>query len=1545
MQQHLVSKSLPPKLQGDSLGSLTLVVKEFNIFNANTGSGTGKSTSTTTDDSNIVINTCDNPNTSASASASTGVCATTSAIQKNLMCQCRISFWGQEEQYFDINSNRFSKHGDDNDNDNDIDHFVSIQYPLIGSMEGIQRYFYDMNILPLPIFQTTNASTNMSTSTSSNAETNDNVTAGRVTLVGQGNVKLPDVWRQLQNSMSRSTTHRSTNTRNSRGGSKVPAKAPHLQSNTCTSSTCVRIPLISIPNTRKELKHPFGFQCQQIGDMLIDFVLSIDHFEMTAWIGNESGGAGGDSHRDEASLSVACKRIDIDTATPVVTSANDHVEHVHEDQIIAIVNNVERSPSARSSSSSNSYGSDSNRDRDRDRPKEAVRQKSTMEEINSSTRDMTRHAECQSLTKHIPREVMTTVTAKSSGCANSCIRTGIGTSTGTGTRTRTRTHNFKQSMPASIRNALRNEFQEDDDDDFTLDTIDDSILMEAMFDGYQFSSFSQRQTMMRPQQHQRQRTKTHQRLNSAALFRARSPRSRSRSRSERIPLSPDLCPSKPIDILVQDLERNSSVSQDIISTRTRNTNSNSMDLIEDTIISQVSAKNFGESNSSVSYHVNACASTRVNNQPEMSSGIVERQQANICTDKSSEPLWMYLSLGRLRNICTHNENKDVPRKFSHILVKASYECARNQSLSTQNTRATVYTEHIIKVDQSNGNKDWVWTTMLNIDNAKKNGNFTVNAEIWSHRSFNEMQKQKVSAKRQGTMLGFVIIPIQTPVQIVPSLGIPDFVQHYAVEVQDTNMSNEVDLSLSVGLQRQVRSFASFMQSATVIQQWWKHTRLLYVKSGRGTSDNISSEVFASTASNHFEEALLIQGFWRRNKRNITKKCIDPNHLQNKESYPSSSIHYSHSEGTLFNTEQDPSLQTNPIIASKEDSIEEDKCELSDLLHRKNGRSIISNESSEACEETENIKKDRYDLSLLSTQEIVLSFGECSGIREMISLWADNATLDSLKIPFAFDEDNWASSGVIVTFCLPGRRSAASSATGYVEEIVNFSSTISRMETRRHSVRLSDEFSVLLDQTSETHSYFQTERLVCKLWFIPTVTDAMMKQYPVSSAKKVTVPVEAHFICFTSCPLTKVLSEKCDPISYVCPWTYAHSQSFEHVIGNVRIDIGMKGSTFHGSLDPINLCPKPECLDRDPSYYPDIFDWNLPDKIEASISNQKETRDMIAASTSIPSFKNAETYISGHSKESFIETEALPYAQLARGEDQHKSIPNHTSRSTKKCGDVTDLQDGNNDNRSDTRNFETKRVPPEHHTCTPDCKIGITGPATLQTSVAPPKAIEDIYTHPIKMDDDRSDDIFCGGTRDEAKDSLSEYSSYEKRTKQKHNFAGESKHSDSVSTRRIKEIKKPSGVKHPCTDTRPCPDRCDNKTFDDFSDDSDSVFKSKKITSTVGPKYCNRTSFSSTSSSDTGFVPRNLMQIRRRELVANSLCENSDSSSSNSSPAIGFHDLRRRDSRQTKFWQRGRSDSSVDSDSGSNISWPINYKTRPTKCTNTSESDSDSDSDW
>ena len=1529
MQQHLVSKSLPPKLQGDSLGSLTLVVKEFNIFNANTGSGTGSGTgkSTSTDDSNIVINTCDNPNTSASAS--TGVCATTSAIQKNLMCQCRISFWGQEEQYFDINSNRFSKHGDDNDNDN----FVSIQYPLIGSMEGIQRYFYDMNILPLPIFQTTNASTNMSTSTStsSNAETNDNVTAGRVSLVGQGNVTLPDVWRQLQNSMSRSTTHRSTNTSNSMGGS-APAKAPHVHSTTCTSSTCVRIPLISIPNTRKELKHPFGFQCQQIGDMLIDFVLSIDHFEMTTWIGNDSGGAGGDSHRDEASLSVACKRIDIDTDTPVVTSANDHVEHVHEDQNIAIVNNVERTASARSSSSSNSYHSDSNRDRDRDRSKEAVRQKSTMEEINSSTRDMTRHAECQSLTKPIPSEVMTTVTTKSSsGCANSCIHTVIGT----GTRTRTRTHNFKQSMPASIRNALRNEFQEDDDDDFTLDTIDDSILMEAMFDGSQFSSFPQRQTMMRPQQHQRQITKTHQRLNSAALFRARSPRSRSRSRSERIPLSLDLCPSQPIDVLDQDLERNSSMSQDIISTRTRNTNSNSMDLIEDTIISQVSAKNFAESESSVSYHVNARASTRVNNQPEMSSGIVERQQANICTGKSSEPLWMYLSLGRLRNICTHNENKDVPRKFSHIRVKASYECAGNQSLSTQNTRAAVYTENIIKVDQSNGNKDWVWTTMLNIDNAKKKGNFTVNAEIWSHHSFNEMQKQKVSAKRQGTMLGFVTIPIQTPVQIVPSLGIPDFVQHYAVEVKDANMNNEVDLSLSIGLQRQVRSFASFIQSATVIQQWWKHTRLLYVKSGRGTYDNINSEVFASTASNHLEEALLIQGFWRRNKRNITKKCIDSNHLQNKENYPSSSIHYSHSEGTLCNTDQDPSLQTNPIIASKEDSIEEDKCELSDLLHCKNGRSVISNESSEACEETENIKKDRYDLSLLSTQEIVLSFGECSGIREMITLWADNATLDSLKIPFAFDEDNWASSGVIVTFCLPGRRSAASSATGYVEKIVNFSSTISRMETRRHSVRLSDEFSVLLDQTPETHSYFQTERLVCKLWFIPTVTDAMMKQYPVSSANKVTVPVEAHFICFTSCPLTKVLSEKCDPISYVCPWTYAHSQSFEHVIGNVRIDIGMKGSTFNGSLDPINLCPKPECLDRDPSYYPDIFDWNLPDKIEALISNQKETRDiMIAASTSIPSFKKSETYISGHSKESSIETEASPYVQLARGEDQHKSIPNHTSKSTKKCG--------NNDIQSDTRNFETKRVPPEHHTCTPDCKIGITGPATLQTSVAPPKAIEDIYTPPIKMDDDRSDDIFCDGTRDEAKDCLSEYSSYEKRTKQKYNFAGESKHSDSVSTRRIKEIKKPSGVKHPCTDTRPFPDRCDNKTFDDFSDDSDSVFKSKKITSTVGPKYRNRTSFSSTSSSDTGFVPSNLMQIRRRELVANSLCDDSDSSSSNSSPVIGFRDLRRRDSRRTKFRQRGRSDSSVDSDSGSNISWPINNKTRPTKCTNASESDSDSD---
>jgi hypothetical protein len=148
--------------------------------------------------------------------------------------------------------------------------------------------------------------------------------------------------------------------------------------------------------------------------------------------------------------------------------------------------------------------------------------------------------------------------------------------------------------------------------------------------------------------------------------------------------------------------------------------------------------------------------------------------------------------------------------------------------------------------------------------------------------------------------------------------------------------------------------------------------------------------------------------------------------------------------------------------------------------------------------------------------------------------------------------------------------------------MHFSSAIKMIdEITRHNPVLNDSFVVLFDKSDITGTYLQSEMMDCALWYIPIVTDSMMKCHPSQSTCNYKIP-NASLVGTSKCPLHTLAGSTA--VSYFCPWRLEKGNEID-IVGKIQISLGLYGS-ITDSLPVIHL-------DQSTNDYQSIFDWDLP----------------------------------------------------------------------------------------------------------------------------------------------------------------------------------------------------------------------------------------------------------------------------------------------------------------------------------------------------------------
>jgi len=1575
MQKLLISTVLPPKLRGDSLGSITVILKRFQT---------------------------DYPQNTT----------------------CRISFWGQEEdQFVDIGSNEVEEIHDP----------ISIEYPLVGTMEGIRRYFADMNILPIPIFRKIDTD------------------GGTVLLVGQGNVLLPHVLCQLNQSLR--TTH----------GTK----------SMLTGSQNIQVPLISIPNAM-ELNHPY--QCQQIGELNLEFVLKVHickmsddrsgmcvPYEVDTHPMNVNGkcitiqqcasrdALEGDTqsesvHFGEEMTNPPTDSISSITLPPKIKhaikiSTPEKLSHAHatslsefglddgsfslatEDDSI-LMDAMMEGRYLKSSRQAVPCGHQVHSSKGTSTiltPLENVKPKQkelalypslpvrwaeqshivanvrfarlNIQSLSLSTRllqpviDLTREAGCLFkvqcwLKFQAPPLVMLPLNQTKSCYIPVFERVIENKNVPMNYNQKPRGHKTKTSITSIhgsheiSHSTLWNLQYQDDSDvrtwlhsslDFDLianvERLDEKGLKMKRHQGEQLrfaekelrgSNVCKKGFKLASAKVKLDRLFSRRSLELDSKVPFCSTRTRTMAKSGFVDftlfLLPDQCKSDSLQ-KERGMSRSNGTSAGLRST-------SSLDLIDDTIISEASANLLSE-------HCSLALPAAKNTG---TVGANKHESTTITRKISSMPLWMYFSLSL--------KNEDISSRYTFIRIKTSYEnrCSLNtEQFMRTKTSSADGTEEIIKMDRESGRtlhgKDFKWMTILNIGEYKVKRRITVTTEIWSHNAPIEDKaiaalNMKSTETKEDVLLGTITVQIRIPDHLTPSSIHPSLVKHDTLQVQDFQTKNQGDfqmknrgtlpITLAIGLLRQVRSFASLTENAMVIQRWWVCICQDKDDLQKNSSHSVDSTKISSNESKYSsllvsKMALLIQNLWRGKKRNSIRK-------RNEHLYLNTNCSPSKMNGTRKN---DPS----EFLSSQIDEILSDQNKLrqhcdTDAVNQnstvqdsttRTTRNVGTSPKNDACGEQpefslqnlhnankHGIGVGRREIgpgTFYSKHEAVIHFGECSGVREMITLWSDNEMTRDSIIPFTFGTHDWISSGILVSFSILSRARFDPSSISSAPKIVHFSSGISRMSISRRLIALNHEFSVLIDGSPEMKSYLQSEKLVCKLWFVPVVTDAMLGEYPKSSADQVViVPKEASLICTTSCPLTVLMRDK-DVMSYVCPWTYAHDLSFDHVIGKVQIDIGRKG--LRNSDPTITLCPN-EGFDTHP-VSSDVFDWGLSDKIEAALSQTKRMTETIACRSKCePSLNERTTRIASTEKEheqrrTTEEIAAVSEVTAKRQSSYHEPVkvpmtnadwvtyghgekadllrdPEEDSWSGRKLDSVlaslvlaTNALSSTNTNKvgegeeaqskgthEQKKNLNCKEISAK--SCESPLSFQRGDTTSESKSINQPRAsLKPLEPPPMKTKNNGNEESLCEEIQKEFKVIPSGNSSEDESDMEGYNLPGESKDSFSfcVQKAEMKESKYQELCDSPETRSM---EAMDKKISEDSSDDS--VFQ-ERIRSRIRIHRKSSSSSSSTSS-DFDFVPRGMLFVssHNNENTDIRVGISSDDSSSDSSSMFAPRDTQR-----------------------------------------------------
>ncbi len=1185
-----VSASLPPKVQGGSIGSIKIILKKFHTY----------------------------------------------YLKRTA---CRISFWGQD-QFYDIYSGDFDT----------TDFTFSIEYPLVGTLEGIGRYFSDMNILPLPILQTVDS-----------AESS-------MDFVGQGNILLPEVLQHLNERLQ-------------------PSACDTLSMYTANHDALV--PLISIPRS-KSLNDPH--QSQQIGEINVQFVLNVHGRESKHLTQCPLFPQSVDTHAIESKDRRQTKSQTKDSCvgdialedkiqSPIIT-LSQNIGHKDEECECFIGHPL---PSAKSNledleeqlglctSISSEFGLDN------DSFSSATEDDSILMEALIEKKDFESSSEFLSPTKSKGRSHLGTSTMLSllrengsddpevlmypsfpirsmevlnkiakircvklnikslclsmrllqpvtelmsddgsftvkcslkfqapplvllsmSQPQNNCIhvfekivtkkksllphymRKKLNQKEVEGTKAQTDLYSMYGSHEISHCTSWSLPYLDNSDVKKWMNT---SLTFDMVVDIERLDDNDRRTNNRRkkrfPKFHKQvlklasAEIKLETLLSVPSLVldtKAHFFSTRKVKKGGFLVLTMSLLPAVGTKSNVSRID----ASDRSIYVNPNHSSADSLDLINDTIISTASnakeAMSFSISEASIPHSGSRLCPKSPLSPKIKESDVSTAESVTVAPFKDSAKLiWMYLSLA----ISTQG----FPSKFALVRVRTmnQFKPARNSIESIWTKRSfTNCSEEVLEIRKENViYKDFRRLTQLNIE-ANFEKDIAVTVEIWTHsnrsKDSNEGLNEDATEAADDELLGTLTIWVEIPQQLAESSIYPAVVRNSVLQIKmpKTKKQSSAPITLAVGFVSQINKFASMTEKATLIQRWLRTCSHQKDIRHQETSKVPAQE--NGLQNLRFISALLIQNFWR-GKTNVARSrpvntIINPTFSQFK-------MHNTRSTHDNFQT------------ASFDQKYQEQMVQQS--------------------------KKDR-GLSYLA-HEIKIYFRECYGIRELITLWADNLPSKDPKIPCSFQAQDWASSGIMITFSILSRSRHNGSNISPDLQILHYSSSISRMNLNRHLVPLNYEFSALIDESPSMKSYLQSERLLCELWYIPVATNAMLEEFSKPTANKLPlVPQEANLICTTCCPLT-VLLRKGDFISYVCPWSLAHDLSFDQKVGKVQIDIGAINTSNTLGHHRVSLLPNDDCWCG--TNGSDGFDWTLPDEIEAIMSQRflDSSRTGITSST-------------------------------------------------------------------------------------------------------------------------------------------------------------------------------------------------------------------------------------------------------------------------------------------------------------------------------------------
>lgn len=364
----------------------------------------------------------------------------------------------------------------------------------------------------------------------------------------------------------------------------------------------------------------------------------------------------------------------------------------------------------------------------------------------------------------------------------------------------------------------------------------------------------------------------------------------------------------------------------------------------------------------------------------------------------------------------------------------------------------------------------------------------------------------------------------------------------------------MEFTVAIGSLEQIDYLEMKIESSTKLQRWWNRRKLGNSYLARGSKLTTAKE-----QTNHFQLqkcAKIIQHAWRRQRlcriSNDKKSCDRPNPSHNDKS----------NFTTKITIKRDISLQNRERISLEKS---DDNGSLSDLVQEDKLQSIT-----------------KY-----ATHEVEIKLGTCIGIREMLALWEEGRS-DNTNL-------NINRSGVFVAFSILARSKENPSNQ---PEMMQFSTAIKMIKTiKRHQIMFDESYRVWLDNSDVIMNYIQSEMMEVQLWFVPVVTDLRKKYHPSYHNYCIEMPEKASMVGTTKCPLYMLTGSTC--VSYFCPWQLEKENDID-TVGKIQITFRLNGNT----TDELSVIDLESSF---PSSSRNIFDWDLPDQIERILSTENPNR--------------------------------------------------------------------------------------------------------------------------------------------------------------------------------------------------------------------------------------------------------------------------------------------------------------------------------------------------